>query len=162
MPRRSLQQSGDLVRGHLAALLDLWDRNLRELASYVPQPLDAEMVRKVEGARARYLEGRRTLLAERIAAGRIVDGHGDLPAEDIFCLDDGPRVLDGLEFDDRLRWGDVLYTAFLAMDLDRLGRLDLALPSSTGTGSSRPRPIRRPSNITTSPTGPWCARRCRA
>ena len=41
---------------------------------------------------------------------------------------DGPRVLDGLEFDDRLRWGDVVYdTAFFAMDLDRLGRLDLAL-----------------------------------
>jgi aminoglycoside phosphotransferase family enzyme/predicted kinase len=111
-----------------AALLDLWDRNLRELASYVPHPLDAEMVMKIEELAHRYLEGRRTLLAERIAAGRIVDGHGDLLAEDIFCLDDGPRVLDGLEFDDRLRWGDVVYdTAFLAMDLDRLGRLDLAL-----------------------------------
>jgi aminoglycoside phosphotransferase family enzyme/predicted kinase len=110
------------------ALLDLWDRNLRELAPYVPRPLDADMVDSIGALVHRYLDGRTTLLAERIAAGRIVDGHGDLLAEDIFCLDDGPRVLDGLEFDDRLRWGDVLYdTAFLAMDLDRLGRLDLAL-----------------------------------
>ena len=110
------------------ALLDLWDRNLRELAPYVPRPLDTGMVTSVEELAHRYLAGRTTLLAERIAAGRIVDGHGDLLAEDIFCLDDGPRVLDGLEFDDRLRWGDVVYdTAFFAMDLDRLGRLDLAL-----------------------------------
>ncbi len=37
------------------------------------------------------------------------------------------RVLDCLEFDDRLRWGDVLYdVGFLAMDLERLGRPDLA------------------------------------
>ena len=144
------------------ALLDLWDRNLRELAPYVPRPLDTGMVTSVEELADRYLAGRTTLLAERIAAGRIVDGHGDLLAEDIFCLDDGPRVLDGLEFDDRLRWGDVVYdTAFFAMDLDRLGRLDLALAFLDRYGA-RPRPIHRPSNITTSPTGRWCAPRCRA
>ena len=41
--------------------------------------------------------------------------------------DDGPRILDCLEFDDRLRWGDVLLdVGFLAMDLERLGRPDLA------------------------------------
>ena len=81
----------------------------------------------IEQLAHRYLDGRTALLGERIANGRIVDGHGDLLAEDIFCLDDGPRILDGLEFDDRLRWGDVLYdVGFLAMDLERLGRLDLA------------------------------------
>ena len=59
--------------------------------------------------------------------GRVVDGHGDLLADDIFCLDDGPRVLDCLEFDDRLRWLDGLDdAAFLAMDLERLGAPDLA------------------------------------
>jgi predicted kinase len=48
-------------------------------------------------------------------------------AEDIFCLPDGPRVLDCLDFDDRLRWVDMLDdAAFLAMDLERLGREDLA------------------------------------
>ena len=64
---------------------------------------------------------------ERIAARRARDGHGDLLADDIFCLPDGPRVLDCLEFDDHLRYGDVLAdVAFLAMDLERLGRADLA------------------------------------
>jgi predicted kinase len=56
-----------------------------------------------------------------------MDGHGDLLAGDIFCLDDGPRVLDCLEFDDALRVGDGLAdAAFLAMDLERLDRPDLA------------------------------------
>jgi aminoglycoside phosphotransferase family enzyme/predicted kinase len=110
------------------ALHDLWERNLREIAPYVPSVLDPSMVARVGELGRRYLDGRTALLAERIARGRIVDGHGDLLAEDIFCLNDGPRILDGLEFDDRLRWGDVLYdVGFLAMDLERLGRLDLAL-----------------------------------
>ncbi len=57
----------------------------------------------------------------------MVDGHGDLLAEDIFCLDDGPRVLDCLEFDDRLRYVDGLDdAAFLAMDLEQLGTPEAA------------------------------------
>ena len=71
---------------------------------------------------SRYLEGRSALLEERVAAGAVVDGHGDLQAADVFCLDDGPRILDCLEFDDALRYGDRLAdAAFLVADLERLG-----------------------------------------
>ena len=56
----------------------------------------------------RYLAGRQPLLESRARAGVACDGHGDLIADDIFCLPDGPRVLDCLEFDDRLRWVDAL------------------------------------------------------
>jgi predicted kinase len=57
----------------------------------------------------------------------VCDGHGDLQAEDIFCLDDGPRILDCIEFDDTLRYGDVISdVSFLATDLERLGRFDAA------------------------------------
>ncbi|MGI9540414.1 MAG: AAA family ATPase [Miltoncostaeaceae bacterium] len=70
----------------------------------------------------RYLAGRASLLEERVEAGLARDGHGDLQAADIFCLDDGPRILDCLAFDEGLRHGDVLSdVAFLAMDLERLG-----------------------------------------
>jgi uncharacterized protein len=34
----------------------------------------------------------------RIQDGRVVDGHGDLLADDIFCLDDGLRIPDCLEY----------------------------------------------------------------
>ncbi|MEV6325312.1 AAA family ATPase [Nocardia sp. NPDC051787] len=70
----------------------------------------------------RYIDGRAPLLTERIADGRIVDGHGDLLAEDIFVLPDGFRILDCLDFDDELRYVDGLDdAAFLAMDLEFLG-----------------------------------------
>ncbi len=56
-----------------------------------------------------------------------MDGHGDLLADDIYCLDDSPRILDCLDFDDRLRWLDGLDdAACLAMDLERLGAPELA------------------------------------
>ena len=60
------------------------------------------------------------LFTARIAAGFARDGHGDLLTDDIFCLADGPRVLECLAFDDDLRLGDVLLdVAFLVMDLER-------------------------------------------
>lgn len=83
-------------------------------------------LQRIEVLALRYLDGRSPLLEQRIADGRIRDGHGDLQAEDIFVLDDGPRILDCIEFGEDYRWGDVLAdVAFLAMDLERLGRPDL-------------------------------------
>jgi uncharacterized protein len=114
-------------QGSRDALLGRWRDNLteiRQLAGGVYGELD---VTDIERLTERFLAGREPLLTDRMQAGRIIDGHGDLLAEDIFCLDDGPRILDCLEFDDRLRWLDGLDDAsFLAMDLDRLGRPDLA------------------------------------
>jgi predicted kinase len=69
----------------------------------------------------RYLDGRSALCEQGARAGMARDGHGDLLAEDIFVLPDGPRVLDCLAFDDQLRIGDVLADiAFLIMDVERL------------------------------------------
>jgi predicted kinase len=67
------------------------------------------------------------LYRQRIEAHRVVDGHGDLQSQDIFCTAEGPVLLDCLEFDDTLRYVDGLDdAAFLAMDLEFLGRRDLA------------------------------------
>ena len=63
--------------------------------------------------------------ADRV--GYVRDGHGDLLADDIFCLDDEPRILDCLEFDDDLRAVDAMDdAAVLAMDLERLGAAESA------------------------------------
>jgi predicted kinase len=108
-------------------LTALWQTNLRELNDFVPSVFERDALDEIGRLAESYLDGREKLLNERIARGLIVDGHGDLLVDDIFCLDDGPRILDCLEFDDRLRWGDVLCdVGFLAMDLERLGRSDLA------------------------------------
>ena len=100
-----------------------WRDNLTTIQRHVPQVVAAQPFAEVRWLAERFLAGREPLFDERIAAGMVRDGHGDLLAEDIFCLDDGPRILDCLEFDDRYRFEDVLLdVAFLAMDLERLGR----------------------------------------
>ncbi len=109
------------------ALLERWDATLREAMPLAGRVLERARLEHVATLGRRYLAGRFELLAERIAGGRICDGHGDLLAEDVFCLDDGPRVLDCLEFDDQLRYGDVVAdVAFCAMDLEHLGAPDAA------------------------------------
>jgi predicted kinase len=89
--------------------------------------LDADVDGEIHSLVNRWIKGRQGLFDARIEAGRVCDGHGDLQAEDIFCLDDGVRILDCIEFSDQLRYGDVCAdVAFLAMDLERLGRADAA------------------------------------
>ena len=115
------------LAGSVEHLAMLWTTNLEETAPFTGQYLDGDLHARVWRQALDFLHGRGPLLDQRVHQGRIVDGHGDLLAEDIFCLDDGPRILDCVEFDARFRWGDVLYdVAFLAMDLEHLGRADLA------------------------------------
>jgi predicted kinase len=109
------------------ALARRWATNTAELLPFAGRYVDEHAVVVVDALARRNRPGRAPLFGARVAAGRARDGHGDLLADDIFLLDDGPRVLDCLEFDDALRLDDVLAdVAFLAMDLERLGRRDLA------------------------------------
>jgi uncharacterized protein len=104
-----------------------WDADLDEWEPLAHDVLGAPTLDRERSLVHRYIAGRTELLTRRVAAGHIVDGHGDLLSKDIFCLPDGPRILDCLEFDPRLRYGDELAdVAFLAMDLESLGRPDLA------------------------------------
>ncbi len=115
------------AEGSAVGLRRRWTDNLRETAVYRGGPLAEPLYDGISRLALRYIEGRGPLLAERAASGLSVDGHGDLIAEDVFCLPDYPRVLDCIEFDDRLRWLDVLDdVAFLAMDIEHLQRPDLA------------------------------------
>lgn len=109
------------------ALARRWDEDLAGLGDTAFGRAHAERLAEVGDLAHRWLTARAPLLADRIADGRICDGQGDLLADDIFCLDDGARILDCLAFDDELRRGDVVADlAFLAMDLEHLGRPDLA------------------------------------
>jgi uncharacterized protein len=122
------ERGSEITReGSRDALLGRWRDNLSEIRQLAGATDGEADVTDIERLVEQFLAGREPLLTDRMQAGRVVDGHGDLLAEDIFCLDDGPRILDCLEFDDRLRRLDGLDDAsFLAMDLDRLGRPDLA------------------------------------
>ncbi len=109
------------------ALLALWQENFSETDPFVGTGLDEGIEEEIRTLATRWIEGRTALFDARIAAGRVCDGHGDLQSDDIFCLDDGVRVLDCIEFSDRLRHGDVCSdVAFLAMDLEAIGCSDTA------------------------------------
>ncbi|MET9394836.1 AAA family ATPase [Streptomyces sp. NPDC006624] len=109
-------------QGTRDALSSRWEASFAQVRALGDDGVVPDGVAEAERLVRRYLAGRKRLFDSRIEQGRVVDGHGDLLAEDVFCLDDGPRVLDCLEFDDRLRHLDGLDdAAFLAMDLEQLG-----------------------------------------
>ncbi|MBI2732082.1 MAG: AAA family ATPase [Aquabacterium sp.] len=64
---------------------------------------------------------------QRLAEGRVVEGHGDLHLANVVVLGDEVTAFDCIEFDPALRWIDGLNDiAFLVMDLLAHGRADLA------------------------------------
>lgn len=98
-----------------------WNDNFDALTPHVGRTLDASDFATVRRLAERAVVQSRHLRVGRVADGSVRDGHGDLTARDIYCLDDGPRILDCLAFDDDLRIDDVLNDiAFLAMDVHRL------------------------------------------
>lgn len=104
------------------AIWQRWQATEEELGRFIGPVVDAADYRRLVGLAQRFLRGWAPLFERRIASGAVCDGHGDLQAADVFCLRDGPRLLDCLEFDDTLRYGDVLAdAAFLVQDLERMG-----------------------------------------
>lgn len=114
------------AQASVAAVTARWRENLAELELFTESVVPAESIREIRRLATQFFDGRSPLLMHRITDRRIVDGHADLQADDIFCLPDGPALLDCLEFDDQLRYVDGMDdAAFLAMDLEFLGRKDL-------------------------------------
>jgi len=117
------------AQGEVGAVEQRWQENLSELDRYAGTSIpgvSAEAVSRIRHLVAEFISGRTALFVRRIEEGCIVDGHGDLLADDIFWVDGKPALLDCLEFDDELRYVDCVDdAAFLAMDLEFLGRKDL-------------------------------------
>lgn len=80
----------------------------------------------IQRATLHFIEANRSLLEQRQAQGRIRDCHGDLHADHI-CFADQLLIYDCIEFNTQFRYIDVASDiAFLAMDLEFLGRADLS------------------------------------
>jgi uncharacterized protein len=104
-----LRENFDTTRGEVGTLLDR---------------LTFDAVMRFSQA---FLRAHDTLLARRIATGKVRDVHGDLRAEHVVIEPAGLSIVDCVDFDDRLRRIDVAADlAFLTMDLERLGALPLA------------------------------------
>lgn len=110
-----------------AAMRSNWEGNFAAIEPHVGALIDSADHERVEALAMGYLEARDALFAARMAGGFVRDGHGDLLADDIYCLDDGPRIIDCLAFDDDLRIADVLADiGFLIMDIHRLAGPEIA------------------------------------
>lgn len=104
------------------ALWQRWQGTEEELARFVGPVVDVSRYRELTSLASRYVEGRGPLFRRRIAEGAVCDGHGSLEVADVFCLEDGPRILGRLVFDEERRYGDVLAdVGSLVQDLELCG-----------------------------------------
>ena len=115
------------LMGTADGLLSLWRSSFEELEADVGPVIEPEEFLHVRALVEEYLSHAGPSFADRVDHGMVVDGHGDLIADDIFILDDGPRILDCLAFADDLRISDRLADiAFLVMDIHRLAGVEAA------------------------------------
>ncbi len=114
----------DSSHGHAGRVRGDALRAIDGLAECLRDPAETAALRAWFKSQADMLEHR---WAERRAAGRIREGHGDLHLDNVLVLDDDVSAFDCIEFDPALRWIDVMNDiAFLVMDLQAHGRRDLA------------------------------------
>ncbi len=102
------------------------DENFVQTVKFIGRTIPAREFRAIQNYTSTFLQTQAALFDERVAGGRIRDCHGDLHARNI-CVTDGICIYDCIEFNARMRYGDVASDiAFLAMDLDHYGRADLS------------------------------------
>jgi hypothetical protein len=111
----------EVVRGNI-------EENFAQTKDAIERYLDRRQIREIVEWQTGFVERHRDLFAQRIRAGRVRDGHGDLRLEHVY-LEPGGRItiIDCIEFNDRFRYADVCAdVAFLSMDLAAHGRVDLS------------------------------------
>jgi aminoglycoside phosphotransferase family enzyme len=111
---------GAAYRNRLARDIEACRTELRAPAHELP----AALFESAAVALLAFVARESSLLDARVAAGRIVEGHGDLRPEHV-CLLDTPVIIDCLEFNPDFRILDVAdELAFLALECARLGAPD--------------------------------------
>jgi aminoglycoside phosphotransferase family enzyme/predicted kinase len=119
-------------RGAPAVLRADVEENFAESEPFVGDLLDRDTFDDARAFQLGWIEAHGPLLEARVAEGRICEGHGDLRLEHLYFREgaDGrpePLVIDCVEFSERFRSADVAAeVAFLAMELELVGRPDLA------------------------------------
>ena len=102
-----------------------WEENFTQTSPYVGRSISVSTYEHVRSWVEQRLTREHAVFEGRIRDGRVVDGHGDVRCESV-CVTNGICIFDCIEFNDRFRCCDVASeVAFLAMDLDALGRPDL-------------------------------------
>ncbi|MEZ4573018.1 MAG: AAA family ATPase [Thermomicrobiales bacterium] len=102
------------------------EENFEQVAPYLNRAIPPAAFDGIANYARNFLLERRGLLNARVRDGFTRDGHGDIRAEHVYVQDE-VRIIDRIEFNDRIRYGDVAAdVGFLAMDLDASNRPDLS------------------------------------
>lgn len=113
--------------GTLDAVREPALENVETLQGVLEDEGSRASLRTLRGFTEREYALRRETFMARREAGFVRECHGDLHLRNIVVIDGRPVAFDCIEFDDRLRWIDVMSeVAFMAMDLEDRGRRDLA------------------------------------
>ncbi|HEY7220859.1 MAG TPA: AAA family ATPase, partial [Candidatus Binatia bacterium] len=113
--------------GSAAAVWQLVMGNIGEIERLLADTVSIDKLKLIEAYSKHFLSSHWRFLNMRARDGHVLDGHGDLRADSAYLLNGAIKIIDCLEFSDALRYSDVASeVSFLAMDLDRLGRPDLA------------------------------------
>ncbi len=122
------QKSSETIAewGRVAKLRLSTDENFTQTERFVGSLLGRPAFAALRFFTEQVYERHASLFERRRKEGRILDCHGDLRCEHVHLADDEINIFDCIEFNERLRFIDVANdVAFLAMDLDALGRPDL-------------------------------------
>lgn len=115
------------IWGTSESLREIIDENFDQIASYVQNTIQPIEFRVLRAYQYYFLENNKALFKQRIADGKVIDGHGDLKAEHIHVKDQEVNIYDCIEFNERYRCVDVLNDiAFLSMDLDYRRKYNLS------------------------------------
>jgi hypothetical protein len=101
--------------------------NFREAEPFVGCTIQQDQLDDLRERTFGQLRRQAPLMRQRVAEGRVVEGHGDLHARHVYLERGGITILDGIEFNFRfLNLDAACDLAFLTMDLKSLARPDLA------------------------------------
>lgn len=102
------------------------NENFQQTRRFVGTTITTAAYTEIVTYASAFLMANRAVIQARVDAGQVCDGHGDLRCEHVY-LADALQIIDCIEFNDRLRYGDVAADlGFLAMDLEAYGAPDLA------------------------------------
>lgn len=109
------------------ALRRVADENIALLGSLVRDAAGRALVARLRAWQQACHRTLRAVFERRQADGFVREGHGDLHCGNILTLDGNVAAFDCIEFDETLRWIDVMHDiAFVRMDLHRHGLGGLA------------------------------------
>jgi uncharacterized protein len=111
----------------VSAVLTNWEENFSQTQDCLGLTLSVATRDDIRAYVSAFLAANGAILERRIREGRVRDGHGDLHAGSVCVVRRKLYLFDCIEFNTRFRCADVAAdVAFLAMDLEHLGRADLS------------------------------------